>query len=100
VVKCPAYNKQVPLAYYNLYDGPPGQLVDIMGPDFSHGKGGNEYGYTGVNDVFDSHHALYVVCGYGDWNSKNAITIKIDSRVNRRYYRSHPKGQPLKVWCK
>jgi len=98
-VKCPSYHGNIPLGYVGVYDGPPEGPAGLM-TDFSRGTGDHEYGYTIVGNIFDAGHDLYLVCIYGEWNSKDTLTVKADKRVNRCYYRKHPKGQPLGFVCK
>ncbi|MGA2891140.1 MAG: STY0301 family protein [Terracidiphilus sp.] len=97
--KCPSYHEKVPLGYVGVYDGPPKGPAGLMA-DFSRGTGDHEYGYTIVGNIFDNGHELYLVCIYGEWNSKDTETIKVAKRVERCYYRKHPKGQPLGFSCK
>ncbi len=98
--KCPPYHGKVPLGYIGVNDGPPDNFSTELLPDFSHGKGDQEYGYYDVGFIFDNGHKLYLECIYGGWDSKDRIIIKVEKRVSRCSYHAHPNGQPANLICK
>ncbi len=97
--RCPSYHGSTPLYGAKLYDGPPDQLADLE-PDSWQGSGNNGHGYYDVGAIFDAGRNLYIVCIYGEWNSKDKVTVKIDKKVNRCNLRASPKGKPASLTCK
>ncbi|MGD0941148.1 MAG: STY0301 family protein [Terracidiphilus sp.] len=98
--KCPAYHDRTPLYGADIDDGKVDLSNETMEPDFSRGEGDNQYGYYRVEDIFDAGHVLYLVCRYGNRDSKNTVIVKVSKRVNRCSYRRHPGGRPAEFSCK
>jgi hypothetical protein len=97
--KCPSYKDKSPLSTVVLFDGPPEQRADLM-PDVSKGRGDHAYASWDVSYVFDSGRNLFLVCRFAGMTDTDAVTVKVEKRVQRCIYRTHGKGKPAQLTCR
>ncbi len=97
--RCSAFHERRPLFNVAVFDGPPEQLAALI-PDVSRGTGDHAYASWDVAYLFDDGRTLYLVCKYGDWGSKDAVTVKVEKKVSRCIYRTYHGGKPAELTCK
>lgn len=97
--KCPSYHEKRPLVSVDVFSGPPEQLADLV-PDVGHGTGDHAYALWKVGYLFDNRETLYLVCKFGDWGTKDTVTVKVEKKVQRCIYRAHPGGKPAEMACR
>jgi hypothetical protein len=97
-VKCPSYQSNHPLSSIVLFDGPPEEKADLM-PDQSTGSGDHANSSWDVRYIFANGRTLSVVCRYFGLSDSKNVTIRVEKKVQRCVFRTHPIGQPAELTC-
>jgi hypothetical protein len=94
---CPSLQGKSPLEDVDLFDGPPSERADLMA-DISRGTKHNVYASWDVGYIFDKGAQLFLVCHYT--GMREPLTVKVEKRVQRCIYRTHPGVQPAELRCR
>lgn len=96
--KCPASQGKNLLFNAAVFDGPPAEKAELA-PDDSKGKTSYTYASWDVGYLYDMGHRVFLVCKFAGLSDAQAVTIKVDRKVQRCIFRA-PKGQPAEAVCK
>ena len=89
--------RESPLSGAILYDGPPEEIADLI-PDQAKGSGDHATSSWDVAYLYDTGRNVYLVCKYTDL--KDAITIKVEKKVQTCIYRTLSNNKPTEMFCK
>ena len=96
--KCPASQGKSPLFNVAVFDGPPAEKAELE-PDDSRGNTSYTYASWDVGYLYDIGHRVYLVCKFAGLGDAQAVTIKVDRKVQRCVFRAD-KGVPAEAVCK
>ena len=97
-VKCPSYHGKNPLSGVSIFDGPPAEKADLA-PDIEKGSGDHIYTSWDVSDLHGTGRDLFLVCRFAGLGDAQSVTIKLDKKVRKCFYRSHSAGLPAEAEC-
>jgi hypothetical protein len=97
--KCPGFHGKNPLASISVYDGPPSEMADLV-PDVSKGSGDHAYASWDIGYLFALNRTPYLVCKFAGLPDSQAVTLKIDKKVQKCILQAHAGGLPAEAECK
>lgn len=96
--KCPSSQGKNALFTVVVYDGPPAEKADLA-PDVSRGKTSYTFASWDVGYLYGEGHTVYLVCKFAGLGDAQAVTIKVDKKVQQCVFRAD-KGVPAEAVCK
>ena len=94
---CPAAQGKSLLAGVSVFDGPPGEMADLV-PDVSRGGEAHLFQSWEVGYLFDQHRTLYLSCRYAA--VVKPVVVKIDRRVKTCSFQAHGTARSAVMSCR
>jgi len=96
-VGCPAMQGKSLLAGVSVFDGPPGEMADLV-PDVSRGGQANLFQSWEVGYLFDQHRTVYLSCRYARVSAP--VVVKIERRVKTCSFQAHGRARAAEMSCR
>ena len=96
--KCPASQGKNLLFNAAVFDGPAAEKAELA-PDDSKGKTSYTFASWDVGYLYDMGHRVFLVCKFAGLSDAQAVTVKVDRKVQRCVFRAD-KGVAAEAVCK